>query len=511
MTAASSEGVGARVARGAAILTAARAAQRIVNLGSVAILARLLAPEDYGVMALAIVTVGLIDVVSNLHLAAAIIREGAAPPHLFDTALTLGLLRGAIAGLALLAAAGPVAAAMDTPALEPVLMVMAILPVLDGLRSPRFVLFEKNLDFSRESVAILASKFGGVAVSVGLAVALRDHWALVGGLVVERAVGVLITWRAAPFRLRLGLRGARDFLSFGGWMTASQIVSYANYKSDTVIVGARLGPDVLGQYGMGDQLASIATSELQASFARAVYPGLAAFRGDGPRLRQAYLSAQSLILALILPVGVGVSLCAAEIVRLALGEGWDLGVPVLATIAPVVAFGMVAAGVDAVVMVEGRTRALFLRNLLNMAFRVPAMIAGLTVFGLPGLLGARVLSSLLLAFTTLAIASRVLGGRVTDSLVAARRSFAACLAMIAAVLAASSALPAAADGVAAAATALVVKAAVGAATHVGVQAALWRIAGRPDGAERRILDLGARAAAAARARLRRAPDGRSSS
>lgn len=485
-------GLSQRVLAGATLLVGGSFAVRLIGVASIAVLARLLSPADYGVVALALVAVGLAQRFSELNVANALLRLPKVEPHHYDTAFTLALVRGAAVGGALFLLAGPIAAATATPELAPVLRWMAVVPLLDGLVNPRFIDFARQMDFRREAAMAVAAKVVFLLAAVGVALMHADHWALVVGTIAAAAAGTLATHALRPWRPGIGLRDAGHFVGFGLWLTAAGTVNFVNYKADTVLIGATLGPAPLGQFAMGDQIATMATHQIATPITRAIFGGLARIGDDRARLARAYLRAQTSVMAVLLPAGVGTALVAAELVRVAAGPQWAPAVPVLQVLAPTIAFSMVQAGAQSLLMVRDDTRSLFTRNLAILAVRMPLVVAGVLWFGVPGVLGATVLGTLFLVWVTLRVVADHLGGHWTDAFRAGWRSYAACAAMVGGVLALGSVLPDPADAFWPSLGLLAAKAAAGAALYVGAHLALWHAAGRPDGVERTGIEAASR-------------------
>lgn len=492
--------IGTKVALGALFLVGARFVLRILGLLSVAVLARLLSPEDYGVMAYAVVVLGTLDVFTNLQMSMALIRRETVEESAFDTAFTLSIMRGALLSVALFLSAEAIATAVAEPRLAVVLRWLSIAPLLDGFRNSRFVLFEKELDFSKAFYVQLVSKVAATASMIAGALVWGDYRALAMGPIVEALVVTGAQYALLPRRPGLSLHNWRYFLGFGGWLTGANILSHLNYKSDVFIVGGALGTATLGQYSMGDQMSAMATQQLSQPMARALYPGLAKLQGDRARLRAAYYKGQSAMLALVLPIGVGSALVAHELVVVVVGPRWLEAIPVVQWISPVIAVGLLAAPVRSIIMVDGRTRSLFMRNLLMLCLRVPMLIAGVWFGGIMGVLYARVVASLALTLITLQLGARLLQDGVLAPFAAGWRSLVAAAAMTATVLALETFLPPPSTDFLPALNALAAKAAVGSLVYAAAHAAAWIAAGRPDGLERKIMDF----ATMAVQRLRRA-------
>lgn len=279
-------------------------------------------------------------------------------------------------------------------------------------------------------------------------------------------------------------------MSFGGWLSGASIVNYLNHNSDRFIVGAHLGPATLGLYQMGVRLATMATYQLALPITRAAFPGFAQLRNGREQVRRAYLNTQTGILAMALPIGVGVALTAPELVRVFAGEKWASAAPIVQWLTPILAVGLVQSGAEALIMAHGQTRDLFKRSVFNFCMRVPATILGLYMFGLFGVVYARMFSNMASSAMTLHLVRKVTGGPMGEIFLRAWRSFASCLAMTGAVLAVDAQLGLRPDDALTAATMLCVKTAVGGAVYATCHAALWLLSGRPDGPESVIARMG---------------------
>lgn len=482
-------GVGARVAGGAAGYMAAMAASRGLGLLSLVVLARVLTPEDFGLMALAMVALGLVEAVANRQFDLGLIRLAEPTAEHFDTAFTIAALWGLSAGAALFLLAEPLALFFDTPALAATIAALAAIPVLEGLRNTYFVDFERRMQFRRVITLEVVARALGVASSVAMAFALRSHWALVAGLIATAAARLVLSYILERRRPRPGLARWREFLGFGGWLTAAGVVEYFNKRADAAFLGLFLGLRDVGVFRVGVEIATAATTYLARPLKRALLPGLASVADDAERLRRGYAKAQNAVLGLMLPLSLGVSLAASEIVLLALGRQWADSAAVIAVLAPVQAIAMLTAGIQALVVVHGDTRALFMRNLFMAAVTIPALVLGLWAYGFAGALWAKMATTLFRTVVTMRLAARILGEPLWTPVVNCRRSLISVAAMTAAVLGLESWLAAAPSSLASAAGLLAAKAVTGGAVYVLVHAVLWLAAGRPSGFERSVIDI----------------------
>lgn len=472
----------ARIVSGASLAIVGNLVVRLIGIASLAALGRLLLPADFGIVAIALIVVSLSEALMNRQWDLALIRTTDPTPRHYATAFTLSAGWGLLAGTLVFLSAEPVAAAMGEPGVAPVLRVMALAPVLDGLRNPRFVDFERSLAFRPEILTTLTAKGLQTAVAILLALLLRNHWAMVAGTLAFSASRSALTHVLRPWTPRLSLAEWRSFVGFGGWLSATGLVGFVMTRSDTALVGSRLGTAEVGVYNLGWELAQMATAYIADPLARTVYPGLSAVSADRPRMVRAYLRAQETLLGLVLPLGTGAALLAPEIVAILLGPGWEGAVPVLAALTPALALSGAVYPVQALLMVENRTRSMFLRNLAVALVQVPLLVLGIWTLGLAGAIMARIAATLLHTGLSLAIAARLAGTPLLAPFHAARRSLIACLVMAAALLwLRLDAAPAADPFVAFLAAGKAVL--LGAILHGTTLLALWLLAGRPEGFE----------------------------
>jgi len=475
--------IGSKVIRGGLLLLVGQFAVRAIRVGSLAVLGRLLAPSDYGVFALALVVTGLFDLLSDLQISAAIIRMRKVEDHHFDTAFLISFCRGLGVAAAVFFSAPLAAHLLGDVRLESMLRWLALPPLIGAFTNPRFILYERDLNFKAEFSIVVISSVLGTLLTIAFGLALRNYWALVYGAICSSVINVAFPYFFVRYRPRFSTDAWREFLSFGGWLTLANLVSYINYRSDVVLVGRFLGDVKLGYYSMGDRISQVATNELVQPFARAFYPGLATVAHDPQRLRAAYYKAQQVVLALVLPVGVATAIGAKQLVLLMAGPKWLPSVMMVQILAPLMALSVMSSAVQALVMSAGTTRSIFIRNLVNLIVRVPMMVAGLWLGGLFGLIISRAFTGMVFTFSTLALARGQTGDPFWQPFIFAWRSLAATVLMAAAMLGALALIGPESGAWYGAALHLAILGAVGAPVYGLAHWAIWLLAGRPDGVE----------------------------
>jgi PST family polysaccharide transporter len=238
--------VGDRLANSAAVLWVTQVFMRVLQVATTTILARLLDPADYGVVSLALVILGFIDLLSNIQVGSAIMKIAELDKKHLDTAFTLNLLRGILIAALIGIIAKPAGHFMHDPRLASVLYVLMLTSILRALENPHFILYSRNLDFTRESKRNTVSLIVGCIVGIAAAFAWHNYWALVINAVASSLVFVVLSYWRVPGRPRLSLAKSGDLFGFGGWIVLVNILDYVNWKLDYLIIGNRIGAKALG-------------------------------------------------------------------------------------------------------------------------------------------------------------------------------------------------------------------------------------------------------------------------
>lgn len=475
-----------RLVTGFAWVMASRILINFLAFASSIVLARLLVPEDFGLVALAVGLGTVVLALTALPISEALISITDLDEHHLHSAFTLGLIRATLLAVLLVAAAWPAAAIYDDARLVPIMLIQAFNAMLTGFYSPRWPLIQKNLSFGPEFVSGSSSRIIMALSSVLLAYSFGNYWAIVIPLTIVQLVSVGFSHLYAPYRFRLSTRRLNDIWSFSIWMTLGAVLTAITTRLDALLIGGVLGHKAVGYYSYGDEKANLPTRELSGPLVMVLFPGLAAVKDDPARLASGYKRIQRLIFAASLPAGVGFALIADQFVHLLLGDKWAPIIPIMQVIGVALAFENMIVGAIPLAMATGDTRPLFARNVLSFACRTPAVALGLLLFGIPGVLAARVFAVLCNLAIFLTLAKRLANVSVTEQFAGCVRSMLAVIVMAIAVLGFKTTLSPAtlAQGLP-----LLATVAIGGLCYALAHGIIWLLAGRPDGPEAEILAM----------------------
>lgn len=483
----------ARVGKASMWVALTRGFINVLGLFSMVVMARLLVPADFGLVAAASAIFAVLMAITDMSMAQALIAHRNPNRDHLNTAWTLGLLRGLTLALLLAIAAPFLARFFEEERLTGVLWVFAGSILLTGLANPRPILLQKELVFWQDFVLQVVARLLTLVVSVAIAWYYRSYWALVLGTVAGQFAAVALSYCILPFLPRLSLRHVRELLGFSVWLTLMKMVNNLNWRLDTLLIGKFLGAATLGLYSMGADVASFPVRETTRPLAAALFPAFAKMRDEPQRLRSAYQRAQTLLFALALPIGFGMAMTADLFVLLLLGDKWLPAVIVVQVISIVAALQSIQRPMQSLAMAVGSTRMLFWRSLGMLIIRVPMIVLGLYLAGLTGLVYARLVSGVCSIFASCWIVRELIGLGMRRQIFANIRSFAAVAVMILAVFGFRG-VGAFSPGWSDKLLELCACLALGGASYFGALFGLWRLGGKPEGAEAEIILLAKQAA-----------------
>lgn len=465
--------------KGAVLSVALRWTDRLMGAISTLILARLLIPADFGLVAMAMIVVGLIDVLLDLGVGAALIQNRNAERDDFNTAWTLRLCQASIAAVVIATGAPLVADYYHDPRVTEIMRVIAVTVFIGGLENIGIVHFQRNMEFDRDFRFFLTKRMVGTSITIAAAFVLRSYWALVLGSLLGRLNGVALSYWMHPFRPAFSLSRVRSIWSFSQWNMVLSSAAYLSRCVDRIVLGRRASATALGAYTLADEVSSMPTTELLAPLGRVMFPAFVTARGEPAELRRIVLLAFSVQALLGIPAGVGVALVAPQAVPVLLGGHWAIAVPLVQVLGLVGVATALVHSSHYLLLSLGRVRTLA----LYYVFQCVALIGLLTTAFPTGdaqrvaecRLAVAVGGVLVLLSLTRSAMPDV---RVRHLLAQGWRPIVAVLAMTVVVTEVANF-----TNSGNVLTVLVIKVMAGVGTYVAAIGIMWHAAGRPDGAE----------------------------
>lgn len=321
----------ARSARGAMVLTVATFIERFLKLALYMVVARILAPDALGVMALVIGVSIILQTLSDVGVRQSIIqnKRGAEAEYL-NMAWWFQVLRGfALYAIGLLAAPW-ISRFYDMPELLPLLNVAFILIIFDGFMSPRTYVLEKRLQFGKYVFLMQGSGLLGTFLTIGLAFYLRSIWALVIGLVCESVIRCVLSYVFCPFcpRLSIDQECLKELLKFAKGMFGLAFLAMFVRQLDIFVLGKMVTEEQLGMYYLSLHLASQLAVLFHKIFGAVLLPAFAEKQDDKEYICRGMLAIVKAIAMLGIPLLAFVFICARPILSVIYGRQYaEVAVP----------------------------------------------------------------------------------------------------------------------------------------------------------------------------------------
>ena len=324
-----------RAARGGAWVFSLKITVQLLMAAKLLVLARLLSPNDFGIMGIALLIISLFETFSVTGFDAALVSKREEIEGYLDTAWTIAILRGLLLGLVAYVSAPVVAHFFQTPDVAPVLRAIALACIVRGFVNSATVYFQRDMEFNKTFMLGVAEAVSDASVSISLALILGSVWALAVGYLAGTVAKAVASYVLHPRRpaLRLDLKQVRELSGFGRWFWGSNVLTYLGASLDGVVIGRLLGPASLGLYQVSKRISLYLTREVMEMISQVTFPMYARLAGEDERLRGSFLLATRIGFSVTFPLVLATILFAEPLVRLALGEKWLAAAPILQLLA----------------------------------------------------------------------------------------------------------------------------------------------------------------------------------
>lgn len=380
------DGLGASAARGAALTIAGQIARLVLQAVGLVVLARLLDPSDYGLVAMVVAVVGIGEVLRDLGLSTAAIQSPELSRQQRDNLFWLNTVIGLILMLLVVAAAPLISLLYGDDRLTPIAVVLAATLLINGLATQYRADLNRNLRFRALAIIEVVSPAIGLTVAIGMAAAGYAYWALVTQQVLLAVIGLVLSWalcRWIPRRPRRGA-GTAPFLRYGGNLMGAQLLNYASRNIDSVVIGSTLGAASLGIYNRAFELVMLPLNQLQAPATKVALPILSKLQNDSERFGSFLLTGQRVLLTLLAACFALAAAQAPPLVRWVLGAQWNEVVPILQILCIGGIFQAATYATYWAFLALGLTKSNFQLALVSRPLMIVIVVAGAIIYGLPG-------------------------------------------------------------------------------------------------------------------------------
>lgn len=308
--------------KGAAWTIGLRWSIRILGFLNTVIMARILVPEDYGIVAMAFLILGLIQALVDFGATTALLRKNEVTRDEIDSAWTLRVIQGFIVGLLLVAIVPLADWYFGEPRLEAVLWILGACVVVSSAGNVGITLAQKEFNFALDFKIQVIHKLVSVVVTVTAGILIPDYRALVIGIVASYASSLILSYKLHPYRPKWNTSKIPEIWAVTKWLMFAGIGGFILRKGDELAAG-RIGTTAeYGQYNVGADLGQLPVGEVGPAMLRVLLPVLASIKEDIGRTQNAVIKTVSALNTVIWPLGVGFAALAPQATTLILGEKW---------------------------------------------------------------------------------------------------------------------------------------------------------------------------------------------
>jgi PST family polysaccharide transporter len=410
-----------KLAQGAIWIFASRVVVNLLSLVSTILLARLLTPEDFGLVAMATAVLTIVSAVTDLPVSSVLVQRDHVEDVHYDNCFSIGLLRGIIITIIFLLISYPVSILFKDSRLILLMVVLGLTSFIPNLNNPKLAIFTRDLVFWQALVMDASSKLIGLIVAAVIAIIYKSYWALVFGSLATQLVSLAISYILIPYLPRLNFSKFKEFFHYSIWLSMGQALQQFNWKLDQFLIGLFLGKSPLGIYTFADNLSNLPTREATMPIGRTLFPAFSRLKNDKEKLKRAFLLSQKILLAVALPIGFGFAAITPLLIKLAVGSKWDQAIPMIQIMSIVFAYITINTPTQHLAMALGETKNLFYRDIIYFAIRVPFIIAGMLMGGLMGIVYGRCISSVIGTFIVMNIAKKTIDASLLEQMLGSLR------------------------------------------------------------------------------------------
>jgi len=380
----------------------AQGASFFLHMGSTVVLARLLTPQDFGLIAMVTAVTGFVMMFKDLGLSTATVQKAEINHAQISTLFWINVGLSLCVMLVTAALAPAIAWFYGEPRLTWITLALASAFIFGGLTVQHQALLRRNMRFGTLALTHIVSMLVGILVAIIAAWYGVGYWALVIMRLAEAIAGAIAVWVACGWRPGLPVRrsGVRSMLAFGGNLTGFSIVNYFARNFDNILLGRFWGAGVLGLYNRAYRLMMLPISQVREPLHAVAIPALSHIQNDPIRYKKYYIKLITLVSFITMPLMVFLFFCADQVIHILLGSKW-LGAVDIFKILCVVAFIQPVGTTWGIVLVSlGQSRRYLTWGILNSVIIVVSFILGLP-WGAIGVAAAYTIASYVLLAPTL--------------------------------------------------------------------------------------------------------------
>jgi O-antigen/teichoic acid export membrane protein len=354
-------------------------ATQVTRLLVAVVLARILAPHEYGLAGMVLVFTSFVLVVSDLALGSRLVQRRALTDVDTCTAFWTSVGAGVVFTLLAFGLAGPIADLLGQPAIRPMIAVLSLTFLLSGVTLTQSALLVRSMSFRALELREMAGTLAGAALGILVALLGFGAWAIITQQLAAAAVGTVLVWRYSPWRPKwiYSLASLRDFAGFSGNVLGASLFKQLRATSDNFLVGRFIGASALGPYALAYNIVLVPFNRIASPLSQVLFPAMSQIQDDLERMGAYWIRSVRVIAAIAMPALLGLIVAAPDFVDVVLGPSWKRAVPVIQLLSVVAIFQTLQFLNGAILQAVDRTNRFFKWSAFSYAASLAAFVIGL--------------------------------------------------------------------------------------------------------------------------------------
>ena len=369
--------------------------QRGISIISTIILARLLLPEDFGIVTMAMLVVGFLELLRYFGFEMALINQKDPTRDHYNTVWTLNLIIAVLIGVALWASTPIAIDFFEEPRLANVFPLLSAGIVISGFENVAIVNFRKNLNFRKDFQFLMARKLFSFTFTIGLAFYFQNYYAIVLGQLSTTIAMLIFGYFIIPYRPAICFRELKSVVGFSTWVFLNSLLRYANNMSANIMVAKFTDSSGLGIYNLSAELSKFSTQEVVNSINRAAYPGYSKQANDIQALKISFLKSIELITYITVPVTTALAVVSPVMVPAIFGIKWIEAAPIIQFLAFAHLFAALA-GINSIYFAMNKGGTASRISFIRVAVSIPVIYMTTVYYGMIGTAIGLLVSSIVL-------------------------------------------------------------------------------------------------------------------
>ena len=329
-----------RVFHGGFWVFSLRIVDRLLMLIRTIILARLLAPNDFGLFGIAMLALATLESFTQTGIAAALIQKKDDTQNYLDSAWTIQVFRGIIIAIVMIFGAPLVGVFFEEPRAIMLTRILAVSVLIFDFRNIGIVYFQKNLEFHKQFVYQFGGTIADLAIAIPAALIIRSVWALIFGLLARNFIYFTLSYIIHPYRprFRLDPRKSKELFDFGKWIFGSSVLVFVSTQGDYIFLGKILGATALGFYQIAYKISNLPATEITHVISQVSFPAYSKIQEEIKALSRAFNKIFLITISISLPISVVIFLFAPGFVKYILGTKW---LPIIGPVRILAMYGLI--------------------------------------------------------------------------------------------------------------------------------------------------------------------------